>query len=444
LSRVVEVSIGYEPRPWQARQHAAMARARYSVLVVHRRGGKTVLAVNAVIDAALRHTGRDGRFAYLAPLLTQAREIAWDYLRRFTAAIPGTEVHESRLEVKLPNGSRIRLFGADNPDALRGIYLDGVVLDEVAQMRPEVWGEIIRPALSDRRGWALFIGTPKGVNLFSELYHKALGAPEWHAAKLTYLDTGAIAPAEIEAARATMTEAQFAQEFLCDFEAGAEDQLIALSTAIEAAKRAPKEPEYSWAPKVLGVDVARYGDDRTVIFLRQGIAAFRPWVLRDLSTIEVANHVALVLQEHDVAAVFIDVGGVGAGVYDYLHAHGHPVRPVDFGGRPTNPRFLNKRCEIWWSMAEWIKTGAIPDDTDLIRDLCAPKYDYKRPDGKLKLESKDDLRERGMPSPDLADALAMTFASPIAPTAALQPLPWGMQAPQRGMTLHNPHPHEGM
>jgi hypothetical protein len=209
---------------------------------------------------------------------------------------------------------------------------------------------------------------------------------------------------------------------------------------MEASKRSPKDETYNWAAKILGVDVARYGDDSTVIVLRQGCAMFRPRVLRDLNTMEVAGHVAELHERHDVDAIFVDVGGVGAGVYDWLRAHGYPVRAVDFGGKPTNPRFLNKRCEMWWEMADWVKTmGAIPNDKNLIRDLCAPKFDYKRADGKLKLESKDDLRERGLPSPDLADALALTFAFPV--LANERPVvPPFTRSPRRGMALHDQHP----
>src|SRR5262249_38711880 len=148
-----------------------------------------------------------------------------------TAAIPSVEYHESLLEVRLPNGARIRLYGADNPDALRGIFLDGVVLDEVADLRPNLWGEGIRPTLADRKGWALFIGTRRGINLFSELYFKALVDPAWFARLFTYEDTQTISKEEIDSARAMMTERQFAQEFLCDFQAGSDDALIPLDLA---------------------------------------------------------------------------------------------------------------------------------------------------------------------------------------------------------------------
>jgi hypothetical protein len=139
------VSTGYVPRPWQLEVHNDLKR--FSVLVVHRRGGKTVLAVNLLIDAALRCKKPMGRFGYIAPLLKQARQIAWDYVQHFTAEIPGMHYNQQAMVATFPNGARVSLFGADNPDSLRGLYFDGVVMDEVADMRPQVWGEVIRPAL---------------------------------------------------------------------------------------------------------------------------------------------------------------------------------------------------------------------------------------------------------------------------------------------------------
>jgi phage terminase large subunit-like protein len=123
---------------------------RFAVLVAHRRAGKTVACVNELIKGALTCQAKNPRFAYIAPLFKQAKDVAWEYLKEYTAVIPGREVNETELRVDLPNGGRIRLYGADNPDALRGIYLDGVILDEYADMRPSIWTEVLRPALSDR------------------------------------------------------------------------------------------------------------------------------------------------------------------------------------------------------------------------------------------------------------------------------------------------------
>ncbi|MBM3485181.1 MAG: hypothetical protein FJX67_00895, partial [Alphaproteobacteria bacterium] len=109
------------------------------------------MAINELIHEALGCALERPRFAYIAPLYRQAKAAAWDYLKAYTAAIPGPEVHETELRVTLPGDRQIRLYGADNPDALRGLYLDGVILDEYAQMSPRAWTEVIRPALADRK-----------------------------------------------------------------------------------------------------------------------------------------------------------------------------------------------------------------------------------------------------------------------------------------------------
>jgi len=138
---------------------------RWAVLVCHRRAGKTVATICDTIRRAVTENKPDARYAYIAPYYAQAKNIAWDYLLKF--AEPAiVKANQSELWVELVNGAKIRLFGADNPDALRGLYLDGVVLDEYADMKPRLWGEIVRPLLSDRQGWATFIGTPKGHNAF--------------------------------------------------------------------------------------------------------------------------------------------------------------------------------------------------------------------------------------------------------------------------------------
>ena len=144
------ITLPYSPRKTQQEIHELIDSHRFSVIVAHRRLGKTVCTINEIIKAALCDGSGDGRYGYVAPYRSQAKSIAWDYVKYFTAPVPGRVVNEGELSVDFPNGARIRLFGADNPDAMRGLYFDGVILDEVADMKPEVWGAIIRPALSDR------------------------------------------------------------------------------------------------------------------------------------------------------------------------------------------------------------------------------------------------------------------------------------------------------
>lgn len=190
---------------------------RWSVIVAHRRAGKTVACIQKLVMAALQSDKKRPRFAYIAPLLKQAKAVAWDYLRDYASKIPGAAINISELRADFPNGSQIRLYGADNPDSLRGIYVDGVVLDEAADMSPRIFPEILRPALADRGGWCVWIGTPKGVNEFHDLWERAQGDPDFYTLMLKASETGLVAPAELKAARKEMTEAQWLQEFECSF-----------------------------------------------------------------------------------------------------------------------------------------------------------------------------------------------------------------------------------
>ena len=188
-------------------------------MVCHRRAGKTVACVAELVLSALFTRKQDARYAYVGPQLNQVKDVAWLYIKRLTADIPGVQYNETELRADLPNGARIRLYGADNPDRLRGLYLDGVILDEFADMRSSVWGEIIRPMLADRRGWAVFIGTPKGHNEFYSLWHTTETKPEWYRMMLRASESGLVDSAELVDAAASMTEDQYAQEFECSFEA---------------------------------------------------------------------------------------------------------------------------------------------------------------------------------------------------------------------------------
>ena len=192
---------------------------RWSVVIAHRRAGKTMATVNRLIRTALTCQKPEPRTAYIAPLLKQAKDVAWTYLKRFALVIPGTEANESELRVDFPNGGRVRLYGADNPEGMRGIYLDDCALDEYADMRPSVLPEIIRPALSDRRGALGVSGTPKGHNDLHKLYLNAKDDPEWFTLVLKASQTGLVAQDELDSARKLMTPEQYAQEYECSFEA---------------------------------------------------------------------------------------------------------------------------------------------------------------------------------------------------------------------------------
>ena len=211
-----DIKLKYRPRSVFEDFHDR--QQRWAVIVAHRRCGKTVACINDLIVKALLENKQHAQYAYIAPFYSQAKSVAWRYLERFSEPVM-VKANQSELWVELINGARIRLFGADNPDALRGNFLDGVVLDEMADMKPSVWGEIIRPLLADRLGWATFIGTPKGHNAFYDIYNEATKKPNWYVKVLRADQTMLLPQSELDDAKASMSENQYEQEFLCSFEA---------------------------------------------------------------------------------------------------------------------------------------------------------------------------------------------------------------------------------
>lgn len=410
------IRFGLPMRQWQ--RECALLRTRFVVLALHRRAGKTEIALKKLLDAAVKCQYELPMYFYVAPFLKQAKMIAWARLKQMVAPLVrfgAVDINESELYVRLTaNGAVIRIFGADNPDAMRGVRLDGAVIDEVAQIKPEVWEEIIQPALSDRKGWAWFIGTPKGINLFSQLFFGAESRADWSAKRYTVYDTNALDPEEVERLRGSMSEESFAREYLCDFAAAGEDQLLSLTEVEEASRRDYAVGAFDYAPVILGVDPARFGDDRSVITRRQGLAVAPQKIYRGIDNMTLAGHVAAEIEQHQPDAVFVDAGA-GSGVIDRLRQLGHDVIEVNFGGKATNQRYVNKRTEMWFECADAIRAGlSLPKDGTLKLELATPTYWYDA-QNRIALESKDDIKKRlpGAGSPDLADSLVLTYAFPV-------------------------------
>ena len=416
-----DISFGFEPHAFQRQARSLVAAFRFAVLVCHRRWGKTVFAVMELILAAAFTAKPDFRGAYIAPFRKQAKDVTWDYFKRFAGKMPGVTFNETELTVSFPNGARITLYGADNAEALRGLYFDYVVLDEVADMKPHVWGEIVRPTLADRKGKALFIGTPKGMNLFFELYNRGLagGDSAWKSMVFRASDTVGKIPwitqEELDCARNDLTDAQYRQEFECDFNASCDNMLIPLDLIYKAKGKHLREEDYIKAPLVFGVDVARFGGDACVIQKRRGLAAFPYWRRAGIDNMTFASILHRMILDERPDAVFIDAGR-GEGVIDRLRQLGDVVIEVPFGGQALDHGvngYANRRAEMWDAVRKWLRDGgAIPDDYELTKELAAPTYTY---DGqsRLKLETKEVIRERVGFSPDRADALALTFAEPV-------------------------------
>jgi hypothetical protein len=218
---VAEIVIPYKPRQQFEAYHDR--KERFSKIVAHRRFGKTVGCINELIRAALTNTRKfpPPRYSYIAPTYAQAKDVAWGYLKYYSQPIPGIEARESDLTVIYPNGQIVKLYGADNYERLRGLYNDGIVIDEPAQIDPRAWPEVIRPTLSDRMGWATFIGTPAGRDWFYKIDRGEDGAelPDWFRLTLKASETGVVPAAELESLKEGLSDSQYAQEFECSFEA---------------------------------------------------------------------------------------------------------------------------------------------------------------------------------------------------------------------------------
>lgn len=213
--RVVELSYAARApfKPFHNRKQ------RWACLVAHRRAGKTVSAVNDIIRSAVTAKGPNPLFGYIAPFRSQAKSVAWNYIKTFGAPII-SKANEAELYVDLINGARISLYGADNADAMRGLGFNGIYMDEYGDFRPSVWGNVIRPTLSDKQGWAVFGGTPKGKNQFWDIYETArLNPEEWFLLRLKASESGLLPQSELDAVAKQISDDQYMQEYECSFEA---------------------------------------------------------------------------------------------------------------------------------------------------------------------------------------------------------------------------------
>ena len=231
MTLIKNISTGYAPREWQKRIHSA--KERFKFLIIHRRAGKTVAIINDIIDCALKCPLKNPQYAYVSPTYAQSKKIAWQYFKDFAGVIPGVTFNEQELKVTIPRANMmlegvkktdiitIYLLGADNYNSLRGMYLDGAALDEFADMNPEVWSKVIRPALSDRLGWCMIIGTARAGHIH-KFYQTVRENPTWFTYILKASESGLIAQTELDAAKIEMGEESYLQEYECEFETNQE------------------------------------------------------------------------------------------------------------------------------------------------------------------------------------------------------------------------------
>ena len=262
------IEIQYKPRKAFLPLHNR--KQRWAVVVAHRRAGKTVACINELIKQALMFKGKDGRFGYIAPFYSQAKSVAWDYLKRYSSVIPNITINESELKITYPNGASIRLFGADNADSLRGLYFDGIVADEYGDWKPSVWGYIIRPALADRMGWAIIIGTPKGRNQFWQIYQHSLVNEDWLGISIKASESGLLPESELNALRLELTEDAWRQEMECDFDAALPGAIFGKELYLAESEGRIKPDLYDSALKVHAVLDLGFSDDTAIWWFQVG------------------------------------------------------------------------------------------------------------------------------------------------------------------------------
>jgi hypothetical protein len=366
---------------------------------------------------------------------SQLRSVTWAEITKWLATAINShwfEVSATRLmpakwltelvERDLKKGTRYwgvegRLWSAENPDAYAGVHnFDGVlvVFDEASGIDDSIWAVTsgFFTENTPNRFWMAFSNPRRNTGYFYEVFNSKR---EFWTTKV--VDARTVEGTDKQVYQQIIDEygadsSQAHVEVYGQFPSEGDDQFISASLVDEAMKR-PKYQDQS-APIVIGVDPARFGADATVIAIRQGRDIIAIQRHRGDDTMTVVGHVIEAIEEYKPTLVVIDEGGLGAGIVDRLKEQRYKIKGVNFGNKSANPiMYGNKRAEMWGKMKDWLKTASIPLDRFLKTDLISPMM---KPDSKgtIFLESKKDMKARGLASPDAADAICVTFAFPVA------------------------------
>ena len=377
-------------------------------------GSTTIVSANS--EAQLRSV----TWAEITKWLAMAINSHWFEIAA-TRIMPAKWITEL-VERDLKKGTRYwavegRLWSEENPDAYAGVHnWDGVMLifDEASGIPDSIWSvsDGFFTENTPHRFHIAFSNPRRNTGYFYEAFNS----------KRAFWRTSNIDARDVEGTDKNLYQ-RILDEYGADsyqanvevygqFPSEGDDQFISVNLIDDAMKR-PRQKDET-APIVIGVDPARFGSDATVIAVRQGRDIIDIKRLRGADTMEVVGHVIDAIEEYKPALTVIDEGGLGAGVVDRLKEQRYKIRGVNFGSKAKNQiMWGNKRAEMWGAMRDWLKTGSVPADRFLKSDLIGPKT---KPDSKgtLFLESKKDMRSRGLASPDAADAIAVTFAFPVA------------------------------
>lgn len=365
----------------------------------------------------------------------QLRSVTWAEITKWLAMSLNShwfEVSATRLmpakwitelvERDLKKGTRYwgvegRLWSAENPDAYAGVHnFDGVmvIFDEASGIDDGIWSVTsgFFTENTPNRFWLAFSNPRRNTGYFYETFHSKR---EFWVTKVVDARTvegtdKAVYQQIIDEYGADSSQAHV--EVYGEFPNAGDDQFISSGVVDEAMNR--EKYKDMTAPIIIGVDPARFGADATVIAIRQGRDIVRIDRHRGDDTMTVVGHIIEAIEEFKPAMVVIDEGGLGAGIVDRLKEQRYKIKGVNFGNKSAQPiMYGNKRAEMWGKMKEWLKSASIPKDRFLKTDLISPMM---KPDSKgtIFLESKKDMKARGLASPDAADAICVTFAFPVA------------------------------
>jgi hypothetical protein len=411
----------FEPTEQQAQVMRAFAKpgAKVCVKAGHGVGKSALMAILAVWHVLLF---TDSKSAATAPTAQQLRDVLMSEVgKQLQAAHPmireQLNFSNMRLSVKGKETTQFltaRTARPEEPTALQGFHAKSMAffIDEAFGVADPIF-EVARGALSTEGARVLMCGNPTATSGYAfNAFHR--NKHLWSCFTLSCVDSPLVSKSYIEEMKTEFGDGSdvYKVRVLGEFPSAAITQLIPRTLAEVGATRRIHPMQYDFAPVILGVDVAWEGDDRSAVYLRQGLAARKLGEWRNISNMDLGGLIDQFWREHGAHACFIDVGW-GTGVIDYLRSIGRNPIPVNFGGKSISDRYANKRTEMWCEMKKWLEDGgAFGNEKDLIEDLVGPEY-FFQPNGKIMLEAKKDMKKRGLCSPDLGDALALTFAAPV-------------------------------
>jgi hypothetical protein len=416
----VEVKIDFVPRPAQALIWKLLSKYRFVTAICHRRLGKTLFSIYWLIEGAINSGIEDYRGYYFGKSQKSSKLVSWHYFKKLCSDLYKSNLvtySETELQIRFWNGSIITLAGSENIESYRGIYVDRLVTDELASWDHADYAfyEVLRPALSDRNGKGLFIGTVKGLDLLFDFYQLGLSDDpdysEWSGIKLPVSFTKELPEKELRQLRKTMAPDAYAREMECDFYAERPEVLISAEKIVSAAERqlSPDEIDVNKSFElVFGVDVGR-GGDPSVVYSRQGLIAKKIYDSDVKDLMEVSDKIARLIRIHNPVSVYIDQG-MGGAVIDRLRRLGFEDRVIEvsFNSPSPDPSCYNVRCCMYNRLNKWLDRGMIPKDDQLIKELSNQLL-IDDPNNRIRLAKKSDIKKIIRCSPNESDALALTF-----------------------------------